>query len=132
MSHFRPHFDSVNAFDITSPAELYGIARMKYPADDAGPRRIILRFHRHGCPPCDMIEPIWLEFSRRSDYKRVKFVGIDVNETGNRALLEFYHITATPTFVCVENGKPKVSFSGANVKRLQRMIETGDPGPSDN
>jgi thiol-disulfide isomerase/thioredoxin len=117
-SHFQPWLQSLNAFDIAGTNDLRGILR-------SNPRRVVLRFHRVGCPPCDAIVPTWLEYSRAQIYKPVTFVGVNVEQPENGELMRFYKVDRTPTFVCLENGVPTSTFVGADPAKLRRMIETG-------
>lgn len=107
---------ALNIHDIQSPEELVAIAKRS-------PGRIVLRFHRIGCPACDRMAGVWQDFSRRPEYRGVNFVGINVQE--NPALTKHYRVERIPTFVCVENGHPVSAFSGADVEKLRRLIETG-------
>jgi thioredoxin-like negative regulator of GroEL len=109
--------NELNNFDVQSSEELLAIAN-RYPT-----RRLVLRFHRRGCPACDRMAGVWLDVVRRSEYRDVVFVGINVEDVPS--LTKHYRIERIPTFVCVENMKPVSGFQGADVIKLRRMIETG-------
>ena len=61
--------------------------------------------------------------SRREDYRKVVFVDINVEDC--QVLARHYNISHIPTFVCIEGGKPKAKFSGADIDKLTMLIETG-------
>jgi len=107
---------ALNTYDIQSPEELVAISKRS-------PGRLVLRFHRVGCPACDRMAGVWADVSRRPEYKGVTFVGVNVQE--NPVLTKHYKVERIPTFVCVENARPVSVFSGADVEKLRRMIETG-------
>lgn len=107
----------VNHYDISTPQELTAIAKA------VGRGRMVLRFYRDGCPHCDHMVGSWLDFVRRPEYKTVTFISLNTAE--NSVLARHYNVNAVPTFVCIDGGIPRSKFSGADVERLRRMIETG-------
>jgi thioredoxin-like negative regulator of GroEL len=109
----------LNNYDIQSPEELSAIAARVHGG------RMILRFHRIGCPACDSMAGVWMDMMKRPEYRAVTFVGVNVQD--NPVLSKHYMIERIPTFVCIERGTPVSSFTGADVIRLKRMIETGQP-----
>jgi thiol-disulfide isomerase/thioredoxin len=106
----------VNIYDISTPEELKAAVRR-------APGRVILRFHRIGCPACDKMAGTWLDMSRRPDYANVTFVGINVED--NRELANAFNIESIPTFMSLDRGVANCKFVGADPIKLRRLIETG-------
>ena len=106
----------VNIYDISTPEELSEAVRR-------APGRVVLRFHRIGCPACDRMAGTWLSMSRSPEYSKVTFVGINVQD--NRELAEAFNIESIPTFMALERGVARGKFIGADPIKLRRLIETG-------
>ena len=114
--HFLPAMKTLNIYEVSSPEELDAAVRR-------APGRVILKFHRPNCPACIRMAGTWLDMARRPNYRNVTFIGI--NSEDNRELAGAFKIEYLPTFMALERGIKKASFTGASPEKLMRLIETG-------
>ncbi len=115
-THSWPKMKTLNIYEVSSPEELDAVIKR-------APGRVILKFHRPDCPACMRMASTWLDMARRPNYRNVTFVG--VNSSDNPELARAFNIEYLPTFMSLERGVKRGSFSGANPERLMRLIETG-------
>lgn len=92
----------------------------------AGPGRVVIRFHRPGCPACVRITGPYNAIAQRGimhQGRRVVFVDVDTSK--NVALARAFAVNAVPTFMAVDGGRFRHRFAGADEARLLRLATTG-------
>lgn len=109
---------------VTSLAEFAGIIRQ--------PKLTVVDFFAVWCGPCKAIAP---HVHRMADEKKnCTFLKVDVDQ-GQEIAAE-YRIRAMPTFMLFKNGQKLDAIEGADIQRLQQLVqqhETVEPPaiPSD-
>jgi thioredoxin 1 len=71
------------------------------------------------CPPCKAIAPQMHELAMRKPH--VQFVSVDVDVAKDIAME--YQIRAMPTFLFFQSGKMVHRFEGADIRRLEQMVD---------
>uniref|UniRef100_A0AC35U300 Thioredoxin domain-containing protein n=1 Tax=Rhabditophanes sp. KR3021 TaxID=114890 RepID=A0AC35U300_9BILA len=79
---------------------------------------IVIDFYSDHCPPCRIIAPKYLEFSKK--YQNVTFLKVNVDNC--RTLAMRYAIKAIPTFVFVKLNKEIDRLQGGNTQALEAKI----------
>ncbi|KAL2904314.1 Thioredoxin H2 [Bienertia sinuspersici] len=79
---------------------------------------MVVEFSASWCGPCQYMEPIFQDFSRK--YEDVEFVKIDVDELSDVA--SEFGVDAMPTFVFFIKGKEVDRLIGANKGELKERI----------
>jgi thioredoxin 1 len=102
---------SGNVYKITKAAELDALL--------SSTTNVVVDFYADWCPPCRMIAPI---FSKLADSHaaggRLAFAKVNVDHVNDVA--KRYDVSAMPTFVFFEGGKPKpVAANGVQADRIR-------------
>ena len=71
------------------------------------------------CGPCKMISPMFTELAQKKP--KVQFLKIDVDEA--REIAQDLQVRAMPTFFFFHRGQQLDKFEGADVNRLNSLIE---------
>lgn len=107
----------INYLDVYSPEDLEKAVKSAYN------ERAILRFYRPSCPSCQRITPHWMREIHNPANKNVTFISINVED--NRELGAAFKIQYVPTFMSVERGHSRHTFTGADDHKLDSLIKTG-------
>lgn len=110
----------MSVVDISSPDQLEQVVRA------AGPGRVVVRFHRPGCPACVRIGPAYQSIANR----RISALGrpvvfVDIDTSRNQALAKEFKVLAVPTFMSIDAGRFKSRFAGADEAHVLRLANTG-------
>ncbi|KAH6995289.1 thioredoxin-like protein [Ilyonectria destructans] len=86
---------------------------------------VIVDFYADWCPPCRAIAPIFSQLADNHSAKgQLAFAKVNVDHVNNVA--GRYSVSAMPTFVLFENGKPKaVAVEGINGRQSVSFTEDG-------
>ncbi len=80
---------------------------------------VCIDFFATWCGPCKRIAPLFEEFAEK--YKGVTFLKVDVDESAE--LVDFFGISAMPTFVFVNNGAVVKRIEGADARAIVDTLE---------
>jgi len=90
---------------------------------------VIADFHAEWCGPCKQIAPLYKKLA--SQYAFTRFLRVDVDGLGTKAIAAKYQISAMPTFIAIKPGDPSAktgevvqTLQGANPASLNQMIAT--------
>lgn len=81
-------------------------------------RLILLDFHATWCGPCKQIAPALEQIAHT---QQIILAKIDVDDDGNKDLVDEFKITAMPTLAWIKNGKVLKTLKGANINEIQRI-----------
>lgn len=96
---------------IVNLAEFAGIIRQ--------PRLTVVDFHAVWCGPCKTIAP---HLQRLADEKKNStFLKVDVDQA--QEIAAEYRIRAMPTFLFFKNGQQVDMLEGADIQRLQSLVQ---------
>ncbi|XP_072543613.1 thioredoxin b [Salminus brasiliensis] len=88
---------------------------------NAGNKLVVVDFTATWCGPCQMIGPVFKEFSEKPENVDVVFLKVDVDDAQDVAA--HCEIKCMPTFHFYRNGKKVEEFSGGNRNKLEEMIK---------
>lgn len=84
--------------------------------------RLVLKFYKHGCPPCQRLAPFYQQLSETDEFKdRVLFMEIDIEQ--HPQLARTYGIRSVPTILYFKNGQ-KVYTGVAGKSDIAQEIRT--------
>lgn len=86
-----------------------------------GHKYLIVDFYATWCPPCKQIAPIYNQLATQHGSKDFAFVKVNVDE--QREVAAQYGVTAMPTFLLFKDGKQIEEIRGADVRRLNSVVE---------
>jgi thioredoxin 1 len=89
--------------------------------DQSGMKPVIVDFYATWCGPCKMIAPMFESLEKKYD-SSITFVKVDVDEAEDIAVK--YRVSSLPTFMVFWDKKPSKTVSGANIKVLERLVES--------
>ncbi|KAI3943061.1 hypothetical protein MKW92_035919 [Papaver armeniacum] len=92
---------------------------LKKAQDDKSPT--IFYFTAVWCPPCKLISPIIESLSKK--YPHVTTFKVDIDQEEIRKKLEELNIMSVPTIHFFQNGKKADEMVGADVARLNQIVE---------
>ncbi|KAL2827401.1 PITH domain-containing protein [Aspergillus cavernicola] len=82
---------------------------------------VVADFHAEWCGPCHAIAPVYEQLSAQlSRPNRITFTKIDVDR--QQDIAKAYGITAMPTFMVFERGRPTNTIRGADPTKLNQAI----------
>ncbi|KAI9371003.1 putative thioredoxin [Aspergillus egyptiacus] len=82
---------------------------------------VVADFHAKWCGPCHAIAPVYEQLAAQlSRPNRITFTKIDVDE--QQDIAKAYGITAMPTFMVFERGRPTNTIRGADPNKLSQVI----------
>nr|ADD37926.1 Thioredoxin-2 [Lepeophtheirus salmonis]ADD38217.1 Thioredoxin-2 [Lepeophtheirus salmonis] len=87
---------------------------------EAGTKLVVVDFFATWCGPCKVIAPQIEEWAKSMD--DVVFIKVDVDEAEDVA--QHYNITAMPTFMLFKETKKVADLMGANVTKLEELINS--------
>ncbi|KAI9744702.1 MAG: hypothetical protein M1818_001627 [Claussenomyces sp. TS43310] len=99
---------------ISSPAHLAGLLKSSVV--------VVADFYADWCGPCKQIAPIYEHLSA-SLSKPNKITFVKVNTETQKEIAAGYNISALPTFMVFKNSKPTEKIQGADIKKLQRVVQ---------
>ncbi|EFQ34349.1 thioredoxin [Colletotrichum graminicola] len=108
---------SGKVFKVSSAAELDTVL--------ASNKHVVVDFYADWCPPCRAIAPIFSELAdKHASDGRLAFAKVNVDHVN--AVAGRYSVTAMPTFVFFQNGKPQgVNVEGFTPKQTVVMSSEG-------
>ncbi|KAK2035332.1 thioredoxin [Colletotrichum zoysiae] len=108
---------SGKVFKVSSAAELDTVL--------AANRHVVVDFYADWCPPCRAIAPVFSELAdKHASDGRLAFAKVNVDHVN--AVAGRYSVTAMPTFVFFQNGKPQgVKAEGVSPKQTVVMSSEG-------
>ncbi|KAL2870179.1 thioredoxin-like protein 1 [Aspergillus lucknowensis] len=82
---------------------------------------VVADFHAEWCGPCHAIAPVYDQLaSQLSRPNRITFTKIDVDK--QQDIAKAYAVTAMPTFIVFERGRPTNTIRGADPTKLNQVI----------
>ncbi|PLN82684.1 DUF1000-domain-containing protein [Aspergillus taichungensis] len=83
---------------------------------------VVADFHADWCGPCKAIAPAYDQLaSQLSRPNRITFTKINVDE--QQEIAKAYSVTAMPTFIVFERGRPVSTVRGANPQQLSQAVQ---------
>jgi len=90
-------------------------------SDDLPKGFALVDFFAIWCHPCMKIKGAYSDLSETEEYSDVEFFKCDVDE--NEDFAKEHDISAMPTFILFKNGKEIARTEGANLEKVQRMMD---------
>jgi len=84
--------------------------------------RVIVDFFAEWCGPCKRIAPELEKFAESKDFKDIKFIKVDVDESSE--LSEKHQVEAMPTFLFLFKSKEVSRIKGADVKGIKTSLDS--------
>jgi thioredoxin 1 len=81
---------------------------------------VVIDFTASWCGPCRTIAPSFLKVSQMENAKGIIFAKVDVDDAQDVA--EQCNVSSMPTFIAFYKGVKVMQFSGANLKKLEDMV----------
>lgn len=80
---------------------------------------VCIDFFATWCGPCKRIAPLFEEFAEK--YKEITFLKVDVDESAE--LVDFFGVSAMPTFVFLQNGAIVKRIEGADPRAILDTLD---------
>lgn len=80
--------------------------------------RKLYYFHQRDCGACREFRPQWAELVSQLRERNVSAIPIDARDTEHSALVSYYGVTRTPTFILVVDGRSTEFLHTPDVVRL--------------
>ncbi|KAK1996653.1 thioredoxin [Colletotrichum falcatum] len=107
---------SGKVFKVSSAAELDAVL--------ASNEHVVVDFYADWCPPCRAIAPVFSELAdKHASDGRLAFAKVNVDRVN--AVAGRYGVTAMPTFVFFQNGKPR-GVRADGVRPQQTVVMSSD------
>ncbi|XP_040566629.1 thioredoxin-2 [Lepeophtheirus salmonis] len=100
--------------------EIKDLSSFNSQLSEAGTKLVVVDFFATWCGPCKVIAPQIEEWAKSMD--DVVFIKVDVDEAEDVA--QHYNITAMPTFMLFKETKKVADLMGANVTKLEELINS--------
>ena len=119
----NPHPIPTSRYTIMS-ADVITMVKMIETLDEfqacvAGNKKVVVDFTATWCGPCKMIGPYFEECA--GQYPDITFVKVDVDDNADTA--QACQVSAMPTFIFFQDGKPVDKLMGANKDALLEKIK---------
>ncbi|EAR99924.3 thioredoxin domain protein (macronuclear) [Tetrahymena thermophila SB210] len=92
---------------------------MDYFTKVEGQKAVIIDFNADWCGPCQVIKPIFAQYSE--EYPNIKF--ISVNTEKNKEVAQQFGIQSLPTFITLHEGEISATWKGANQVNLKNNLD---------
>jgi len=100
----------------------YTQVRNQKASDTNASGLVVIDLSASWCGPCKQIAPAYAKMAEM--YKDlVTFVHVDVEEPDLMDEEDFQDVRGVPTFKFFKNGKMLDQFSGANIKKVQELVQ---------
>ena len=119
QSFFNDHVSSLRGGAVTECATLAEVDQIVTDAALQG-KLVVIDFTATWCGPCKMVAPIYEQLSEQFG-DRVIFLKVDVDDNSETAMK--YSVSAMPTFLFIHKGEVVDRVVGANVAKLQELIQ---------
>ena len=115
-------FQELRGGAVTECATLADVDQIVTDAALQG-KLVVIDFTATWCGPCKMVAPIYEQLSEQfgGDNGNVVFLKVDVDDNSETAMK--YSVSAMPTFLFIHKGEVVDRVVGANVAKLQELIQ---------
>jgi thiol-disulfide isomerase/thioredoxin len=87
---------------------------------------VVVKFSAPWCGPCRAIRPVYERLSNMTDYKKITFLEVDIDEL--ETVSDSYNIKSIPAFIFLNNGrqigKPVMGPDEATLKKHLNQLLT--------
>jgi thioredoxin len=111
----------MSVIHITDPDTYTKVRNQKASATNAS-GLVVIDMSASWCGPCKQIAPAYDKLAKMYE-NMVTFVHVDVETPSLMDEEDFQDVRGVPTFKFFKDGKKVDGFSGANIKKVQDLVE---------